>query len=411
MYEPCARFAPEFLDELWQRINPDDFPGIYTDPGRLAVMELELSVEMSPVPSREHFESILTNAFWASFGHEEGRSVTFSLAYAEPIDDSAIEYRFEEPIPFSDETLVKLAPALAGSETFGVWKDADNVLGIWGYASLNRGRLRLSVNGPGLMVVNVGRGVSKTVVSGQRAVFVDTSLARPNSPIWNALFSNDPPGDEFPLRKRYRVKAVLSIVRSLRDRSTGGTFLLVPGASEWRRSMTEIKYPALIEFERVPRAFERLIEAEKKLQTRLPHDANVSEGFSFLKHSDQDYQQLRRKYADTLEHVGRVAAVDGATVLDQDLRLLAFGAKIGPITAGDVPSKIRVHWPVENLPFDDRDEVKLGGTRHGSAAQFVYDQRESIAITVSQDGIVTVFWWDTELDSLACLRNAELVFV
>jgi hypothetical protein len=34
-----------------------------------------------------------------------------------------------------------------------------------------------------------------------------------------------------------------------------------------------------------------------------------------------------------------------------------------------------------------------GGTRHLSAAQFVHDQRDAIALVASQDGRFTVFAW------------------
>jgi len=34
---------------------------------------------------------------------------------------------------------------------------------------------------------------------------------------------------------------------------------------------------------------------------------------------------------------------------------------------------------------------QLGGTRHLSAAQFVHDQRDAVALVASQDGRFTVF--------------------
>ena len=36
---------------------------------------------------------------------------------------------------------------------------------------------------------------------------------------------------------------------------------------------------------------------------------------------------------------------------------------------------------------------RLGGTRHLSAAQFVHDQRDAVALVASQDGRFTVFAW------------------
>ena len=37
--------------------------------------------------------------------------------------------------------------------------------------------------------------------------------------------------------------------------------------------------------------------------------------------------------------------------------------------------------------------TQLGGTRHLSAAQFVQDQRDAVALVASQDGRFTVFAW------------------
>jgi hypothetical protein len=37
--------------------------------------------------------------------------------------------------------------------------------------------------------------------------------------------------------------------------------------------------------------------------------------------------------------------------------------------------------------------TRLGGTRHLSAAQFVHDQRDAMALVASQDGRFTVFAW------------------
>ena len=39
------------------------------------------------------------------------------------------------------------------------------------------------------------------------------------------------------------------------------------------------------------------------------------------------------------------------------------------------------------------DPSRLGGTRHLSAAQFVHDQRDALAMVASQDGRFTVFAW------------------
>jgi hypothetical protein len=39
------------------------------------------------------------------------------------------------------------------------------------------------------------------------------------------------------------------------------------------------------------------------------------------------------------------------------------------------------------------DPAQIGGTRHLSAAQFVHDQHDAIALVASQDDRFTVFAW------------------
>jgi DNA integrity scanning protein DisA with diadenylate cyclase activity len=41
------------------------------------------------------------------------------------------------------------------------------------------------------------------------------------------------------------------------------------------------------------------------------------------------------------------------------------------------------------------EPAQFGGTRHLSAAQFVRDQRDAIALVASQDGRFTVFAWSS----------------
>lgn len=57
---------------------------------------------------------------------------------------------------------------------------------------------------------------------------------------------------------------------------------------------------------------------------------------------------------------------------------------------GGTPAKIH---PTQN-----------GGTRHLAAAQFVYDQRDAIALVASQDGRFTIFSWSPQLQMVHAHR-------
>ena len=49
--------------------------------------------------------------------------------------------------------------------------------------------------------------------------------------------------------------------------------------------------------------------------------------------------------------------------------------------------------PIEGSVATTINPTELGGTRHLSAAQFVHDQRDAVALVASQDGHFTVFAW------------------
>ena len=53
--------------------------------------------------------------------------------------------------------------------------------------------------------------------------------------------------------------------------------------------------------------------------------------------------------------------------------------------------------------------TELGGTRHLSAAQFVHDQRNAIALVASQDGRFTVFAWSPCEDMVHAHRVETLL--
>ncbi len=91
--------------------------------------------------------------------------------------------------------------------------------------------------------------------------------------------------------------------------------------------------------------------------------------------------------------VAGLTAVDGATLINDQFELLAFGAKIGTREGSTQIEQVLMTEPVLGATASVVKLVDLGGTRHLSAAQFVQDQRDSLALVASQDGRFTVFAW------------------
>ena len=102
--------------------------------------------------------------------------------------------------------------------------------------------------------------------------------------------------------------------------------------------------------------------------------------------------------------------VDGATVMTFQFELLAFGAKIGRREGSPQVPAARVAEPVEG----DRPLVvhptQLGGTRHQSAAQFVHDQHDALALVASVDGRFTIFAW-SEPDQIVSAYRVEALLL
>jgi hypothetical protein len=100
----------------------------------------------------------------------------------------------------------------------------------------------------------------------------------------------------------------------------------------------------------------------------------------------------REAFRRSVDGVARLTAVDGATVINERYELLAFGVKI--VRRGSTRvERVTVTEPVVGNVSAVVEPSRLGGTRHLSAAQFVHDQHDALALVASQDGRFTVFAW------------------
>ena len=104
-------------------------------------------------------------------------------------------------------------------------------------------------------------------------------------------------------------------------------------------------------------------------------------------------QRWQEALARAVDVVAGLTAVDGATIITDRYELLAFGAKIGRRDGSPRIESVMVTEPIEGSVATTMNPVELGGTRHLSAAQFVHDQQNAVALVASQDGRFTVFAW------------------
>jgi hypothetical protein len=323
-------------------------------------------------PAADDIEALIDAAFWASLRREEGVAPTISLALLPPTTGGQ-DIRFETHLPFRPAALSKLAPAVERPGIhLGVWRENDE-LRVWGTTrAVPAFCVVVEVVASGLLVVKhrndpFGKFVNVAVLEGDQIKVVDESVSfTPEcpGPVKSLL------GFEAPGRAPGQVDVLVLLAASMRAHRRGGTLLVVPASSlTWRESIvTPVLYGVHPPF----------TEIEDLVRRELV---------------DGDHHDWREDLRRAVEAIAGLTAVDGATVISDRYALMAFGAKIARRRDGTPVERVIVTEPVEGAVAAFVTPVQLGGTRHLSAAQFVHDQRDAIAMVASQDGRFTIFKW------------------
>ena len=331
--------------------------------------------ELAPQPDAATIEAIIDATFWASFRPEEGRFPKISLAYLSP-EQAGQPLLLARPLPLTTGVLTKLAPAVERPEIhLGVWS-IDNELQVWGATKrIPSFCFVLEDIEPGLLVIKhrriegFGKYANVVVLKGEQIKVIDekgTSL--PDCPALLksllAFTSSDPDG------KHPGMNVLVQLAASMRAHGHGGALLVVPTESDaWRSSIAQpILYSTAPPFASLTELMRQEVEEEDERQ----------------------WEAAVRRSVDT---IAGLTAVDGATIITDQYELLAFGAKIRR-PAGSLPVD---HWVITEPIVGNQSTVvqptEHGGTRHLSAAQFVFDQRDALALVASQDGRFTIFAW------------------
>jgi hypothetical protein len=162
---------------------------------------------------------------------------------------------------------------------------------------------------------------------------------------------------------------------SMRAHGRGGLMLVVPsGDDAWMESIVRP----------IPYAISPAFSELALLANNTPRDKRE--------------RLWRDALARSVDAVAGLTAVDGAAVMTTGYELLAFGAKIARRKGWPQIEQVVATEPIEHGAATLLDPAQLGGTRHLSAAQFVHDQRDAVALVASQDGRFTIFAWSRSED-------------
>ena len=333
------------------------------------------------LPDVAVIDKIIRAAFWASLRRDEGRVPKISLAYLPPATDNAL--LFERPLPLDPSTLTRLAPAVERPGIhLGVWPAPNNGgLMLWGATRIIPPLcFVLEVVEPGLLVVKHrragpgGKFANVAVLEGDQVRIVDAegTLAAECPDFVATLLG-------FDASRVTTENVLLPLALSMRAHGHGGSLLVVPHAgTDWRQSILwPVPYAVAPPFSRLG---------------QLVRDGTRDEEFK-----------------EAIDAIGGLTAVDGAVVVSDRWDVLAFGAKIGRREAGSSVEEILVREPIAGFTPLRVHPSDMGGTRHLSAAQFVHEQHEALALVASQDRRFTVFGWSPGAGMVYAYRVESLL--
>jgi hypothetical protein len=332
---------------------------------------------------------MINATFWASLRREEGFAPKISLAYLPPEHDDH-PLRLERPFPLTPASVTKVAAIVEHPGIhLGVWPQ-NGELCVWGTThNIPTFCFVLEVVEPGLIVIKHHRGeqsgkyINVAVLEGDKAKIVDERASSlPDCPeLVTSLLGFDSPASWVD-----SVNVLVQLAVSMRKHGRGGSLLIVPkGSDTWRESVVQP----------IPFAVSPSYRELADLMGR------IGEG--------RQAEAWQEAFREAVDAIAALTAIDGAAVITDDYELLAFGVKIQRRRGASPVERVTVTEPIEGGVSANLMAAELGGTRHLSAAQFVHDQRNAIALVASQDRRFTVFAWSPCEESVHAHRVEVLL--
>jgi len=347
------------------------------------------ALHTATLPDTSALAALIDAAFWTSLRREEGYIPRISLAFVSPAQVGGA-VSFATSFSLEPKHLTKLAPAVERIGLhLGVWPRQDE-LRVWGITrDLPPFSLVLEVVLPGLLVVKQspseesGKFINIAVLQGDEIKILDPQAEI--SPAYPGLLASLL-RSESQFATSSTLNILLQLAVSMRAHGRGGMLLVVPARSEtWTESILQP-----ITYSVVP-SFSGLADLMRK-------DAK-----------DKPSRRWEDALGRAVDAIAGLTAVDGATLITAEYELLAFGVKIVRRKGCSQVAQVIVTEPIEGGTPMIAEPAQLGGTRHLSAAQFVHDQHDAIALVASQDGEFTVFAWSPSDERLHAHRIDALL--
>jgi hypothetical protein len=364
-------------------VNPEHLaaPGEFA--ARLATHLAQFRVEALALPSAAQLAALVDATFFASLHEEEARRVDFGVAWQPDSHDCAAVVALASPVRMTPKNLAKLAPATWGEATAIALRPAGDDIVAWAILertaavrqpltirALEAGVLRVDYAGVPRALYARGEVV---LLGGERDVQAPARWLTETFAAWR---DNAEPGVGIDLR----ATVIARIANQVLAHRHGGMILVMPAdlaeplGVRVHYAVTDGADVLVKRYDQVVRdtAGEQRIGRLKGSRPRAP-DGRVSV---------RDEDQIA--FAETIELVARLTAVDNALLIDTDLRVRGFGVQV---IEGEAPHTSFRHLHPHTGDAHIDDLATFTGTRHPAGVIYCMRQpREAAAIIVSQDG-------------------------
>jgi hypothetical protein len=346
---------------------------------RLATHLAGFAVPAAPLPSDAELAELVEAMFFASLHEEEARRTEFSVAWQPAAHECAAVITLVAPVPVTPVNLSKLAPATWHESTsIAVRRDGDALV-AWALLEHNAHTDQpLTIRAVAVGVLRVEyAGVARALYArGEiRMLGGQNAVKAPARYLTDTFASRSAGSDSLDLR----ALVVLRLAARALEHGHGGMILVIPAELPTARgvrmhygladgaSLLANRYEALL----------RDVASEDRLARLKGSRSRAGDGRALVR----DEAQIA--FADAIDLVARLTAIDNALLLDTDLVIRGFGVQV---IEGDTP-QIRfehVNPYTDDVHVDDLTTFK--GTRHPAGVLFCMRQEgAAAAIIASQD--------------------------
>lgn len=341
--------------------------------------------------------------FWASLEVEEGREVRGSVGICSPeAAPRQLSRAFATPVPVTVPELVALLTA-SPRTTLGVHGGPQGLV-VWGLLDAEpEGLLRLRIAGNGTLLASRSGRVLALLHRGVTSIPVAADEPSLAQLVLRTL------GKERALEQHGNVSDRISRVvgTMIRHRHGGALVFVPPEDDSWRGS---VRFRFCFDAESATVLHNSINDLNARLaETTRGYDDLLAgrtgcDSVSALREQYDAVIFLRSLSESLFRRVGDLGRIDGAVVMDMDLRLHGYGAKL---LYGPEDFTVTTLNAVTGVLRSGVRLADLGGTRHQSAARFVAGNHGCDVFVVSQDGRLSMFSWSEIHSGVAVVQHME----